>query len=108
MIPIILIILIQLNIIVSLPKYTYDLLFIIFLIDFKVGVLQNHRSPTVRRPPTTNHRSTDRYSTNPSTTDHQPTNQIRIDPQTNDFQPTNFFSINLLTTNPLTTDPLTH
>ena len=79
MISIILITLIQLNIIVTLPKYTYDLLFIsyinfdgIFLIDFKVSALQNHRSPTAHRPPTTDHTSINRSPAIHRPLTHQP------------------------------------
>ena len=36
-----------------------------------VGVLQNHRPPTGHRPLTTDHRLTDRSSTDPQTIDYQ-------------------------------------
>ena len=79
MISIIVITLIQLNIIVTLPKYTYDLLFIsyinfdvIFLIDFKVSALQNHRSSTAHQPPTTDHPFIDRSPAIHRPPTHQP------------------------------------
>ena len=46
------------------------------------GLLQNYRPPTGHRLPTTDHRPTDRSSTDPPTNNHQPTDKCSPDPPT--------------------------
>ena len=60
-----------------------------------MGLLQNYRPPISYRPPTTDHRLTDRSSTDPLTTDHRQVFPRPTDSPTTDVP-------NQLTTNPLT------